>query len=564
MTVDPLALRQRREHVLALKQELLRRLVKKRCEDSLYEFVKNSWSAVDKSPFVGSWALEGLCLHLEAVTHGRIRRLVVNFPPRCAKTTIVSIMWPVWCWLQHKRTTTSGPTVGFLTASYNQDLSCKHASKMRQLIESRWFQRHWPGAIRMREDQNSKSDFANKEGGYRQSTSIRGQLIGMGGGINILDDPHNTESAESEADREKTLDGWKEFSTTRLNDPKRSAIVVVMQRLHEDDVTGSILSGETSEDWVHYMVPMRYDPVRHCSTFLGTDAAGEPITWSDPRSIDGELMWPERFGERDIRHMEIVMGPYRAAGRLQQSPRPASGGIVPPSWWKVYDEDSAPDFGMMIKPGDVLRYPAMYYVVISVDTAYKEGEENDWNACTAWGICYDRLERPRVIMTHAWRWRGPLLGEKVSGLETEFERQKKWGLTERVLDTARKRHADMILIEDKTRGTDLAREIRRLIKPGEMGCTLVNPAGDKTSRLNACVPMFADGLVFAPDKQWATDVITEVSQVPKGKHDDMADTVTQAILWLRRQSLLRLSTEADTEKEERDRFECAPDPHYDV
>lgn len=564
MTIDPFALRQQRQKVLALKRELLRRVVKKRCEESLYEFVRQGWSAVDPSEFSDNWAIEGLCLHLEAVTAGRVKRLIVNFPPRCSKSTIVSIFWPVWTWLQQRKSVVSGPGVQFLTASYGADLSLQQANQMRQLIESEWFQKQWPGVIKFRADQNLKSDYANLQNGRRQSTSISGRLIGLGGSIVIVDDPHNTKGGESEAEREAALLGWKEISTTRLNSQEFGAVVLVMQRVHEDDITGHILSSDGAERWTHYMIPMRYDPVRHCSTFLGTDADGQPITWSDPRTIDGELMWPERFNEEDLHAMEVDLGPYMAAGRLQQSPRPASGGIVPPSWWKVYDEDSSPDFGMRVKPGAALEYPGMYYVVISVDTAYKEGEENDWNACTAWGVCYDRLERPRVIMTHAWRWRGPLLGEKLIGVETEYERQQKWGLTERVLDTARKRHADMILIEDKTRGTDLAREIRRLLTPGEMGCQLVNPEGDKTSRLNACVPMFADGLVFAPDKQWATDVITEVSQVPKGKHDDMADTVTQAILWLRRQQLLRLSTEADTEKEERERFQSSVDPHYDV
>jgi hypothetical protein len=127
----------------------------------------------------------------------------------------------------------------------------------------------------LRVDQNTKAQFDNSAGGSRLATSVGGSLLGLGGDIIVVDDPHNTESVESEAERENVLDWWRELSTTRLNDPKQAAIVVIMQRLHEEDVSGTILSA--NEDWVHYCVPMEYDSGRHCSTLLG---------WNDPRGVD--------------------------------------------------------------------------------------------------------------------------------------------------------------------------------------------------------------------------------------------------------------------------------------
>ena len=181
----------------------------------------------------------------------------------------------------------------------------------RRLILSPFYQRLWGSRFTFRDDQNTKVQVDNSQGGSRLATSVGGTLLGIGGDVLVVDDPHNVAQAESEAERETVSNWWSELSTTRLNDPKQSAIVVIMQRLHESDVSGTILSGD--EDWCHLMIPMEYDWRRHCSTSLG---------WNDPRGLDddgiplvenglpcdaeaavelddrnGALMWPERFGE---------------------------------------------------------------------------------------------------------------------------------------------------------------------------------------------------------------------------------------------------------------------------
>jgi hypothetical protein len=167
------------------------------------------------------------------VTNGRISKLSINFPPRCGKTNITSVIWPAWTWARREQSFRSGPAVRFLCGSYGHTLALSSSNLMRRLILSTWFQRLWGNRFEFREDQNTKAQFDNSAGGSRLSTSVGGSLLGIGGDIIIVDDPHNVSQAESEAERETVLNWWSEISTTRLNDPRQSAIVVVMQRLHK-------------------------------------------------------------------------------------------------------------------------------------------------------------------------------------------------------------------------------------------------------------------------------------------------------------------------------------------
>jgi hypothetical protein len=189
-----------------------------------------------------------------------------------------------------------------------------------------------------------------------------------------------------------------EIHSTRLNDPKQSAIVVVMQRLHEADLSGIIL--DSDEDWCHLMIPMRHDEQRHCVTVrLPQYEDDEP--WEDPRTVDGELMWPERFGEPEVRNLESALGPYMASGRLQQSPTPKGGGIIKREWWQPWDEEEARRYGLEWS-GALKEYPLFSLVVGSLDTSYGEKQENDYNALTIWGLWIDRNKNRRAMLMFAW------------------------------------------------------------------------------------------------------------------------------------------------------------------
>ena len=325
-------------------------------EGDLGAFVEKAWPNIDSAEYRSSWAVDALCEHLQAVSQGQIRRLLVNYPPRASKTTVASICFPAWVWAQRERSYLSGPQVKFLCGSYNHELALSNSNMTRRLILSPWYQKYWGKRFNFVSDQNTKTKFDTSAGGTRLSTSVGGSLLGIGGDVLILDDLHNVASVESDAERATALAWWSELSTTRLNDPKQSAIVVIMQRLHEEDVSGRILGSEWSPDWCHLMIPAEYEWRRHCVTSLG---------WQDPRGLDdngqslvavapsgerlprdheaalelerreGELFWPERFGPAELARIKGELGPFLSSGRLQQSPAPAKGGIFLREWFNL-------------------------------------------------------------------------------------------------------------------------------------------------------------------------------------------------------------------------------------
>lgn len=244
-------------------------LEKRGCEMSLHYFVKKAWSSMESNPFQDNWHLKKLCEELERITRGENRFLLINLPPRCAKTLFVNVCWPVWTWIQDEKKFTSGNGVRFLCASYGDKLTLDNADKMRDLMNSQWFLANWGDRVKLRQDKSLKSAYGIEGGGARYSTSITGALLGLGGDIIVVDDPHNTESVESDKERMTALRGWKELSSTRLNDPRLTAIVVVMQRLHELDVSGTIIAGKDYDKWTHLMYPMRHDVDRHCESEIG-------------------------------------------------------------------------------------------------------------------------------------------------------------------------------------------------------------------------------------------------------------------------------------------------------
>lgn len=531
---------------------------KERYEDSLYEFLKGAWSSIDSAEFQQGWALEALCDHLEAVTLGHIPRLLINFPPRCSKTTITSICWPAWTWARSDQYKSywSGPQVKFLCGSYNAYLSLDNANKMRRLLNSPFYQKHWGGKFSLQDDENTKSAFANTLGGARKSTSVGGSLLGVGGDILIVDDPHNTETekvVETDSDRLKVVSWWRELSGTRLNDPRQSAIVVVMQRLHEGDLSGVILD-ENEGDWVHLMLPMRHDVLRHNVTVKLPQYPDEPA-WEDPRTEEGELLWEERFGDKEVRRSERALGPYMAAGRLQQAPTPKGGGILKRDWWQLWDETEANKYGLEWTPTRK-EFPEMELVVGSIDTAFGEKEENDFSAMTVWGIWVDANRNRRAMLMYGWAKRLQLHGKEVTRLPNEplevfkARQRENWGLVELVADTAKRYKVKRLLIEDKTRGRDVANEVKRLYVRDNFGTELINPVKDKVSRTHSVVPLFTDNGVWAPDTRWSDAVLTNCQSFPRGDHDDLHDTVTQFLNWARAQGLLIRADEMSAALEE--------------
>jgi hypothetical protein len=538
-----------------LRAEVERRTEILRLEQSLTEFVKAAWPYVDTSDYQDSWAIEALCEHLEAVTRGDIKRLLINFPPRCGKTKVASICWPAWVWARRQEAYLSGPKVQFFCGSYSGPLSLKISNETRRLINSPWYQERWGKRFTLMADQNAKNQFDNDKGGTRIASSVGGLLIGVGGSVILIDDPHNTEEVESEAERETVLRWWKEVSSTRLNDPKRSAIVVIMQRLHEEDVSGTILKDEDADEWTHLMIPMEHDPRRHCATVLKWDQRGQPATvWEDPRSGDGELMWPERFGPKEVKRLQVNLGPYMASGRLQQMPQPKGGGIFKPEWWNNYPTDSG-------------KIPACHYVIASVDGAFTKDQENDPSALTVWGVWKTDKGHSKVILLSGWQKWLEMRGETVERLPEETDAayvrraRPQWGLVENVAHECKRFRVDKLLIEAKASGHTLAQEMAKLHRNDEFprSVELIDPKRqDKRARAIQVQHLFADGMVFAPGyadgawRDWVNVVINETAKF-RGigdEEDNLVDSTTQALRYLRDTGwLIRGEERAQIERE---------------
>jgi len=295
--------------VLALERELCRR--------SLADFAKMAWHVLEPStPLKWGWALDAICQHLEAVTAGDIRRIVMNVPPGSMKSLLTGVIWPAWEWGPKGK-----PQTRILGTAHKQDLAVRDAMKCRRLITSKWYQDRWP--IALTSDQNAKTKFENDRTGFREAMAFA-SMTGSRGDRVILDDPLSVDSANSEADLKAAELTFTEALPTRVNN-EQSAIVVIMQRLNERDTTGVILNRDLG--YVHLCLPMRFEAERRCTT---------PI-FTDPRQNDGELLFPERFPETAVAELEKTLGSYASAGQLQQRPAPRGGGMFRREWFKVVD-----------------------------------------------------------------------------------------------------------------------------------------------------------------------------------------------------------------------------------
>lgn len=281
---------------------------RERCRRSLIEFVRQAWHIVEPSePFIHGWHLDAIAVHLEAVTRGLLTRLLINVPPGTMKSLLTSVFWPAWEWGPAGKSPTK-----YMTAAYELGLAERDARKMRLLIESDWYQRRWP--LKLADDQNEKTKFENAARGFRLARSIE-SLTGERADRLIIDDPHSIKIAESDAQRQNSVRNFREAGNNRLNSAERSAIIVIMQRVHQGDISGEIV--EKIGGYAHLMLPMEFDPARRCVTPFFTD----------PRTEKNELLFPERFPQWVIDRDKPILGEYAWAGQYDQNPRPREAGF---------------------------------------------------------------------------------------------------------------------------------------------------------------------------------------------------------------------------------------------
>lgn len=291
--------------------------IRARC-DTLAGFVREAWHVLEpRAEYKHSWHIDAICEHLEAVTDGRINRLLINVPPGSSKSLLASVMWQAWEW---------GPrglsTMRYLTTSFNDGPVKRDTRKCRDLMLSDWYRSLWP---EVELNRTGETSFSNIKTGTREGVAF-GSLTSQRGDRLVIDDPHSTETAESPTERLATTRKFREGAQNRLNDQEQSAIVVIMQRLHEEDVSGVI--AQVGMEYVHLMLPMEFEPNRACTTAIG---------FTDPRTEEGELLDPIRFPQEAVAKLKRDMGSYAYAGQYQQRPAPRSGGMFQRGDFEIVD-----------------------------------------------------------------------------------------------------------------------------------------------------------------------------------------------------------------------------------
>jgi len=482
-------------------------------EESLYEFTKQAWPSVEGNiPFVGGWHMEIICKCLESLFRREFKDGLFNVPPGTSKTTLISIMFPVWCWIHDVEET-------FMCASYAAAVSLEQSLKCRRLLESEWFQSRWGDRVKLASDQSAKGFFYNSCFGYRIATSVTGATTGRRAAIKIADDPNDVNDAYSEVKIQGAANWWNQVWPSRSKDPKKDIRIVVQQRVGERDISGLILNSDNADSWLKLILPMEFDPSNKCTI---TFPNGE--VWEDPRTEEGQLLCEDRIGPRQIASFKSHLGEYGYAGQYQQRPSPMAGGIIKRHWFILWDKLTPPD---------------IEYVVQSWDTAYGEKESNCYSACTTWGIFKISGDTRGLILLSLWRGRVgfPELRVMAQRLYRDYRDDGEITLT-----PSTNFRPDYVLIEEKMTGGPLIQELTRA------GIPVIgfNPGkyGDKSKRVHMITPLLEAGRVYVPGKppfykeprKFAETLVEEcVKFNPLSITDrDLVDTMTQALIRLNR------------------------------
>lgn len=455
--------------------ELHKALVKK---GGFKAFVKIAWEQIEPLPMIWEPHLDLLVAHYEAVLRGEIKDLVINVPPGTSKSTISSVLFPVYAWIVQ-------PTLKFMFTSYSEALSLRFAKRSLDLLSSDWFKARWPHLEIVDETRANLRLYDNTLGGMRASTMMGGEATGRHADILLVDDPHKPEDLAGDADSvkeaiNKAWRRWVDTFSTRRADAATFRRICIMQRLHEEDIAGKMIR---EPQCVHLNLPMQYEAKRHCKTPYGED-------W---RREEGELLCPLRFPQSVMDAEKVRMSPRSYASQHQQRPAPEEGGLLQRSYFQNR---------WTVLPPHLTMY-------LSVDANLKERRDTDRAAIQCWGVkgaqyfCIDQV---------AGRWSFGTVVEQVKMMKG------KWPMVTN------------ILIEDKANGTAVIDVLSKTIP----GIIAINPEGGKESRAESIEWVLRANNVLFPSHNapWVLELIEEAATFPVGANDDMVDAMTQFLVWI--------------------------------
>jgi len=476
----------------------------------LADYVRFMWDVLEPdTPLLWNWHIDAVCEVLEAVSREQIRKLIINIPPGHMKSLLFSVFWPSWVWIEK-------PGWRSLFASYAEDLAERDSVKCRDLITSERYQRHFSGQTKVGEwalslDNNRKLFFENSEHGGRLALSVGGKGTGFRGNFVGVDDPINALDVYSKVKRERVVRWWGKTMSTRLNDKRTGARAVIMQRLHEEDLTGFLLD---QGGWEHLCLPTEFEPDRRCVVDLG---AGK--RFEDPRTEEGDLLFPELFPQEVVDEAKLELGSDGYAGQHQQRPAPAEGLMLKRDWWRFWSR--TPGHATANRPKGCtelasVRLPDKFdTLLLSIDCAFKDSAKNDSVSMGVWAkagpnlylldrvnakLDFVRTVEQAKVMRGQWPPKPPFH----HGVQT-------------------------VLVEDKANGPAVMSTLRRSM-PGVVAFR-PEDIGSKEARVSAISPTVEAGNVFLPeDAAWLGDLVDQYSSFPRGKHDDDVDMTSQAVL----------------------------------
>lgn len=450
--------------------------IRARCK-TLAGFVREAWHILEpEAEYVHSWHVDAICAHLEAVTDGRINRLLINVPPGSSKSLIVSVLWPAWEW---------GPcgrrALRYLATAFNEIPVKRDTRKSRDLIASDWYQKLWPEVKLVR---SAEMSFANDSTGFREGIPF-GSLTSQRGDRLIIDDPHSTKTAESDAERTATTRLFREGAVNRLNNQKKSAIIVIMQRLHEDDISGVIL--QLGMPYVHLMLPMEFDPARACETIIG---------FKDPRTDDKQLLEPIRFPREEVERLKVDMGSYAYSGQYDQNPTPRSGGMFQKGDFEIVELTQVRTGGVTVRAWDFAA------------SVPKPGKKPDWTV----GLKMRKVgETFYILDVVRGQWSA---GQVETKLKETAANDGKGVRIRKPQDPAAAGKSDAQTKTNLLAGYDV------VTKPN---------TGDKTTRARPASAQAEAGNIKMVRAPWNDVLIQELCAFPAGSHDDQVDALSDAL-----------------------------------
>lgn len=422
--------------------------------------------------YIKAWHIDAIAWQLERIRRGEIRRLIINMPPRSLKSIAASVAFPAFV-------LGLDPTRRIICVSYSGDLAKKHSNDFRAVLESRWYRSAFPN-VRIGQFKNSETEIELTDRGFRLATSVGGTLTGRGGEMIVIDDPLKPDDALSETKRTAANQWFTNTLLSRLDDKRTGAIVVVMQRVHVDDLTGFLLA--QSDEWEVLSLPA----IAECEEAIPT--------WGGRtyHRILCEALSPEREPLHVLDALKLQIGSDAFSAQYQQMPAPPGGAMIKRHW--------------IVRYADLPPTSDRLFTLQSWDTANKGGPQNDWSVCTTWIVTRGK----KWYLVDVWRGRVDYPALKMA-----------------VLNQAKKWRPKRVLVEDTGAGTSLVQELHGKVS----GIVGVRPEGDKVNRMAVASAKFEAGQVLLPERAaWLPDLEAELFVFPVSRHDDQCDSISQALL----------------------------------